>query len=230
MKALVNWVRSKLHMQDNRLPTELETMPLNALLAHYYSVLQIANVRINSSVPNCKDRKDFPCSFYAFLSRYIEKNHPVTVLDVGSHNCYLSFMISQVVHKNSRFDCVDVKREKSLYLSSVIKFHETDIFNFMNKTNQASYDYAILGAVLALFEEDRRVALLTFLRRCKYIFIREVPKITNLIDAYCEKDLIRYKGWNNYTELALKEELRKNGFEILDVEHEYDIYIYAQPR
>jgi hypothetical protein len=198
------------------------------MLYLHYAIYNALTIRINRLVPHFKQREDFKHSFYHFIINRIDKNNPVKVLDIGSHDCYLAFLLSQEMHKDSHFDCFDVFMQPKLYLNNNINFHEKDFIASIKEGYADSYDYVILGAVISLFDGEQTDILFEYLKTCKYLFIREVPRYTNIIDVYCEKDLVDYTGWNSYSERELKERLRRSNFEILAVEHEYDIYIYAR--
>jgi len=62
--------------------------------------------------------------------------------------------------------------------------------------------------------------------QAKDIFIREVPRISSLIDHYAESLNIA-RRYDNFTQSSLFAFLEKFGFDILNFEREYDMYIHA---
>lgn len=204
--------------------------PLRVFLAVYRSLLGILLIRINGTIPHFKQREDTPFSFYHFILGHIDKRRPVQVLDIGSHDCYLAYKLAQQIHPESSFDCYDVRRTAPLYQNPNIHFHEMDFISLIRQENAKTYDYVILGAVLSLFQEEERAVLLKYLNRSQYLFIREVPRYGNMIDAYLDCFEGPDLSWNNFSENRLKTILSDFEFEILSMEHEYDIYIYAKPR
>jgi hypothetical protein len=115
-----------------------------------------------------------------------------------------------------------------MYLNQNIHFFEKDFISLIRQGYRKSYDYVILGAVISLFQEQEKEILFQYLKESKYLFIREVPRYGNIVDVYIETFERIKPPWNNYTETRIKEILKEFRYEILSVEHEYDIYIYAK--
>lgn len=207
------------------------TVPTERLVAQFYALWSELNRRINTEIPNLKARPEIPYSFFAFIEQSIERASPVTVLDLGAHNCSLSAGLARITHQQSRFTCVDIADAQPRAAHPNIEFQQADIFDFIAGQDGRRYDYAILGAVLGLFDAAGRRALLNFVQRtCGRVYVREVPKLTNLVDLYSEHDLVTLRGWDNFTERGLRSVLVGHGFEIERLEHEYDIYVLAGSR
>jgi hypothetical protein len=206
----------------------MKNVPTEQLLTQFYALWAELNVRINTEIPNLKARPEIPYSFYSFIAQTIERAAPVSVLDLGAHNCSLSAGLAEIAHPESRFICVDAIDVQPRALHPNVCFRREDIFQFIASDGDRRYDYAILGAVLGLFDTAGRRDLLEFVRRsCRRVYVREVPKLTNLVDLYCERDLVRLRGWDNFTERGLVRLLDEHGFEIERLEHEYDVYVLA---
>lgn len=204
---------------------------IDDLISEYYELQNNLTIQINRLIPNIKSLQDTPHSFFSFISNRITKCKEISILDIGSENCFLSYQISRIIHHESRIDCVDISTPQEKYNSPNINFQQMDIFEYLQKKKTKHYDYIFLGAILALFSrEQRNDLLLQLAENADYLFIREVPRLTNLIDVYCQKDISKYKHWWNFTETELKQEITAHGFTILDIEHEYDIYIFAQSK
>ena len=209
---------------------DLNSIPMDALFKHYYSVWLALTLRINTQYPNIKAKAETPFSFFNFISNSINKKKPISVIDLGSNNCFLAYNISKITHPDSKFTCIDYTDHQPLYITNNVVFSKIDVFDFININVQKKYDYAILGAMLGLFTKEKQKNILEYVRtNCRYVYIREVPKITNLIDLICEKDLPNYHGWNNLTESELKALLKQNSLIIDEFEHEYDMYLLARP-
>jgi hypothetical protein len=210
---------------------DINSAPMEELLKHFYSVWEALNVRISQKNPNMKAKTETPFSFANFILATIVKENPISVLDLGSNNCFLSYTISNLVHPGSQFSCIDLETTQPLYVTKNVNFQQIDIFEYINLNKRIQCDYIILGAILALFDSNKQKLLLDFARKSsRFLYIREVPKLTNLVDVYSENDLVKFRGWNNFTEHELRNLLKQNSFEILKLEHEYDIYILAQDR
>lgn len=211
------------------LPLGFERVPSDVLLSHYYSVWHTLHGRINASIPNIKLRKGGIYTFYDFVSKRIDKDRPVRVLDVGAADCYLAFHLSEEMHRDSHFDCIDVGMRPHMYLNRNIAFQQKSIFSIISEERKAtSYDYVFISGTLGLFNKDQRHALLSYLKHCTYFFIREVPRFTSLVDVYVEEGRSKYIPWDNFTETVLKAELLEHGIAIIEIEHEYDIYVFGK--
>jgi hypothetical protein len=207
----------------------MKNVPTEQLLTQFYAVWAELNVRINTEIPNLKARAEITHSFFTFINQTICRTSPISVLDLGAHNCFLAAALASEVHPGSRFTCVDTIDVQPRASHPNVLFRQADIFQFIDGHSNDRYDYAILGAVLGLFDPAGQRLLLDFVRRtCRRVYVREVPKLTNLVDLYCEHDLARLRGWDNFTERGLVQTLAEHRFEIERLEHEYDIYILAR--
>jgi len=210
------------------LPSRFDRVPSDVLLDYYYSVRRTLHGRIDASNPNIKLRKGGVYTFYDFVSKRINKDSPVCVLDIGAADCYLAFHLSQEMHRDSHFDCIDIRVRPHMYLNRSITFQQKDIFSIISGERKPSYDYVIISGTLGLFNKDQRHALLSYLEHCTYFFMREVPRFTSLVDVYVEKDRSKYVPWDNFTETGMKTDLLEHGISIVEIEHEYDIYVFGK--
>lgn len=210
------------------LPSRFDRVPSDVLLDCYYSVWRTLHGRINASNPNIKLRKGGVYTFYDFVSKRINKDSPMRVLDIGAADCYLAFHLSEEMHRYSHFDCIDVRVRPHMYLNRNITFQQKDILSIISEEPEPSYDYVIISGTLGLFNKDQRHALLGYLEHCTYFFMREVPRFTSLVDVYVEKDRSKYVPWDNFTETGMKADLLEHGISIVEIEHEYDIYVFGK--
>jgi hypothetical protein len=153
------------------------------------------------------------------------------VIDIGAGDCYLDLMLSEDMHEQTQFDCIDIKAPKRLHVNARISFTEKDALSMLPEIPFAGYDYAVLSGFLGLLSDDETSRVLDAVKECPRVFIRENPKVTNLIDAWNTQLPNDYREYPHlFTEQTLKDTLAAHGFEILAIEHEYDIYVFARGR
>ena len=227
-KSVARRLAAHVLRQEFSLAPELESVPLERLLRHYYDVWKHLHDRINEVYPNFKLRRDGVFSFFDFIANHINKGDPVRVIDLGAADCYLASLLSEEMHAETHFDCVDIKRPDDLRLTPQISFIEKDVLSMLQDITFSEYDYAIASGFLGVLSDQQTSMVLDALTQCPLVFIRENPKMTNLIDAFCGAQLDSYRPWpDSFTEHSLKDALTRHGFNVLAVEHEYDIYILA---
>ena len=228
---VVRRMAARVFREEFSLASDLDSVPLERLLRHHYEVWRNLHDRINHASPNFKLQRGGLYSFYDFVAKHINKRDPVRVVDIGAGDCYLDFMLSEDMHADTRFDCVDIKRPKRLHVTPRISFIEKDALSMLSDIRFEQYDYAVLSGFLGLLSGDQTSRVLNAVRRCPRLFIRENPKITNLIDAWNTSLPDSYREYPHlFTEQSLKETLAAHGFDILAMEHEYDIYVFASSR
>ena len=66
---------------------------------------QVMTEEIYRERPHFKMMVGDPCSFSNFILDNIDKERPVAVADLGSHNCYLASVLSPRMHSGSTFIC-----------------------------------------------------------------------------------------------------------------------------
>lgn len=208
--------------------SDLASIPLEDLLGHYYAVWLQLHHRVNEVEPNIKLRRHGVFSFSDFVLQHIERAAPVRVLDVGAADCFLDFVLSQEMHKDSTFDCIDVHRSERVYLNSQLTFVQADAVAVLGQAPPPTYDYAVASGFIGLLPPEQKRIVFEGLSGCTHLFVRENPKITSIIDAFCGPQLDRYRPWPHaFAERELKDMLARHGFTIRAMEHEYDVYIFA---
>jgi len=203
-------------------------LPLEHLLSHYYAVSELVVGRINQQIPHFKLRQGQQTSFYDFVRLRIPRDRPVRVLDLGAGDGYLAWQLSAELHPDSRFDCVDIRRPSNAYVNDRVRFIEMDAASFARDEHTPQYDCAIAAGLLGLLSEEDRDVVFSLLGRVNDVFVREVPLVTNIVDAYCYDRLDQFTPWyRNFTEASLKASLMGYSLDVLSFEHEHDMYVHA---
>lgn len=230
-KPVVRRIASRVFRDEFSLASDLEAVPLDRLLHHHEAVWRNLHDRLNAEHPHFKLRRGGVCSFTDFVARHINTRDPVRVLDIASGDCYLDFMLAEQMHAETHFDCIDIKRPRRLYQNARITFAEQDVLSILADIPFTRYDYVVLSGFLGLLPDEQTRIVLDAASRCPLLFIRENPGITNLIDAWKQlQPTTRREYPHLFTEQSLKDTLRAHDFEILALEHEYDIYVFAGSR
>jgi hypothetical protein len=210
---------------------ELSGLSLERLLQLHYTISDQLHSRINKLVPNIKLRRHAPFSFSDFVLEHIDTTSPVHVLDIGAGDCFLDWTLSEDMHPGSRFDCYDVERRSPLYVNAQMTFYQQDVLSHLYVISRRRYDYAIESGFLGLFADEQKDTVMDALRGCEAIFVRENPRLSDLIDMYCGDRLTEYNEYpHTFTEQSLRDLLTRHGFEILAFQHEVDIYAVARPK
>lgn len=228
LRSFARRVATRLFPNGRSQPSDLASVPLEDLLRQYYAVWLQLHERVNRAVPNIKLRRHGVYSFSDFVLEHIDRNRPVRVLDIGAADCFLDLVLSSEMHRDSTFNCVDVSRSEHLRLSPQVTFVQADALAVLGQPQESSYDYGIASGFLGLLNPEQKHTAFHGLRACKHLFIRENPKVTNVIDAFCYTNLDSYRPWPNaFSERELKDLLASHDFRVEAIEHEYDIYVYA---
>ena len=96
-KSMARRVAAHLFREEFSLASDLESVPLERLVRHYYDVWKHLHDRINEVYPHLKLRRGGVFSFSDFVADHINKRDPVRVIDLGAGDCYLDFMLSEEV-------------------------------------------------------------------------------------------------------------------------------------
>lgn len=207
----------------------LQRLSLEHAISFYYQIQSIVSQRVNLARPHLKIRLDTPFSFFDFILRHVHKDQPLSLIDIGSNDCQLDAQLSEQLHVESTFTCYDISLARNQELPANVSFRQADFVELCVQGLSESYDYAILGAFLGTVDSSSRRLVLEWLAgHCHWLLIREVPRLTNDIDIFCKDRLVQLKGWDNFTETGLKQLISNYGFEIMAIEHEYDIFILAE--
>lgn|GEM_PF-4412492 len=202
-------------------------LPLNDKILLYYNLKMNIEFHINSLIQNYKLKQEFEFSFSNFILEQLcnYKSDSIKICDLGSGKTILPDLILKTFPNIAQYVCVDTilsnsNNGKLQYVNSMIQ-------DFIDIHRTYNFDVIILGATLSLLNKNDRD---TVIKWCSdigaNIFVREVPRITCLVDHYAEMQKIP-RQYDNFTQSELHSLLEKYRYAIVKFEREYDIYIHA---
>lgn len=204
-------------------------MPIEWVLKLHYAIRSQLHSKIYRARPHIKLLKGTPFSFSEFVVKHTDNANALSVLDVGAHDCFLANELSKRLHPASRFVCFDVVRQPQMYLNDQIEFTQADFIEMLRNGYSRKFDVIILSGMIPLFSDVERKVLFQYMRNCGSLFIREGARFPDIIDIYCEANLKSYTGYENLCESDLTALVQGEGFDVVMVEHEFDVYLKAQP-
>lgn len=186
------------------------------------------NQKLYQLFPAYKLRPESPFSFTSFLLRQLPSDIPLSLLDLGSGDCFLAQLLSTRLHPNCEFTCIDSAKLDSNTLPHNVHFQQAEIKNWISENRKHRFDFTIIGGTLSLFSHKERRAILSWVKRhAGAILIREVPRVRNLVEAHAEQAAFLDRSYALLSEAELKDLLRETGFRLVALEHEFDIYAHA---
>lgn len=210
-----------------RLAAELEFEDLGRLtlaLEHQW------NQRLYARIDHYKQRPELPGSFARFIVEQIEPVGPVTVVDFGCHDCFLSSRLAELFEPTSKFLCIDWTRQETIYTSASITFFNTDIIDWLALHDGIPVDFVILGGTLTLLNAEQRLVILDWARRnARSLFVREVPRVRNLIEHYDDHTPFLNRSFALLDVVELKSMLKQSGFSVREIRQSFDIFVHATP-
>lgn len=204
---------------------------LEELLELHGSVRTLITQRIYEQIPHFKYKDCYGAGFASFVVSHVSADAESHFLDLGSHDGFLDRAIGSHLAL-AKFTCIDNVVQPAGFYSERMRFIQGDILQWIrNCPESCEYDFVIMSGVLSLFSPAERTEILQWIKEHSAgLFLREVPRYSDMIDVYLDKVVSRRPSYDLFTETSLISLLEENEFDVVKVIRDTDYFVFARPQ
>lgn len=230
IKAKIGTIISRLVKRDESSLGAIDGERLPSILLRHKELKSLAIREIYAAWPHFKFREEFGKGFVDFVVAEHGAEKAGVILDLGAHDGYFAHEVSRRLPLVD-FICVDNIRRDENYFSKRVVFIENDIISWLSENfNQKSCDSVLLSGTLSVFSTEDRIKILSWVRRHQCdLFLREVPRYSDMVDVYLDRVAHEAPVYELFTESSLRELLETTGFSVKKILRDTDYFVHASP-
>lgn len=186
--------------------------------------------RIYTTYPHFKFQRGSISNFVDFMVSECDSDLSGVLLDLGAHDGYFAHeVISRL--PSVQFVCVDNIEQPNNYFSDRIAFHNIDILSWLKACSGSEvFDAVVLSGTLSLFSAEDRKQILAWVRnQGRSLFLREVPRYSDMVDVYVDMKMPALQVYDLFTETTLSALLQSSGFTVVRFLRDTDYFVHALP-